>query len=107
MRARAAAIQAKRSKKRLPAEVASRVLRQRAFYMVEVAGAKIGLGRTGSYRAAAEGIIPTERHGKFLLVRKLVWDAEVKRLRQRAARSPAGARHHGRRHHLTYETPPS
>ncbi len=61
-------------------ETVSRRLRQARYYAVPTAGGMIGLGRSDSYRAAAEGVIPTERDGKFLLVPKRLWDREVKRL---------------------------
>jgi hypothetical protein len=75
---------AARQSERWPIEVLSRALRLRTFYTVEDAGARIGLARTPSYRAAAAGLIPTERYGRLLLVRRTVWDAEVKRLRRGA-----------------------
>jgi hypothetical protein len=71
---------------RLPLEVVSLLLRRRTFYMVEIAGAQIGLSRTQSYVAAAEGLIPTERYGRLRLVRRTVWDAKVKELRRGSGR---------------------
>jgi hypothetical protein len=65
-----------------PAEVSSVPLRRRYFYSVEDAGAKLGMSRTTAYRAMNAGAIPTERYGRFLLVRKSVWDAEVRRLKR-------------------------
>jgi hypothetical protein len=65
---------------RLPPEVVSRLLRWRHFYSIENAGLKIGLSRTQAYVAARAGIIPTERYGKLLLVRRAVWDRKVKQL---------------------------
>ncbi|MBB4369114.1 hypothetical protein GGD63_001902 [Bradyrhizobium sp. cir1] len=47
---------------------------------MEAAGSRIGLSRAQSYRAAELGQMPAERHGKFLLVPRKRWDAEVKRL---------------------------
>jgi len=61
-------------------ESISRKVRQRFYYSVPVAGAKIELGRSQSYRAAADGLIPTIRKGKFLLVPRKRWDRTVKRL---------------------------
>jgi hypothetical protein len=75
MRAEAAA-----PAERPPPEVVSRILRRLFFYTVEEAGGRIGLTRTPSYDAVRQGIIPAERHGKFLLVRRKVWDAKVKHL---------------------------
>ena len=66
--------------KQLPPEVVSRVLRERTFYSVEVAGRQIGLSRTPAYLAAREGVIPTERYGRRLLVRRMLWDAKVREL---------------------------
>jgi hypothetical protein len=66
----------------VPPEVASRILRRRYFYLIEEAGKKIGLTRTPAYVAARTGMIPTERYGKLLLVRKTIWDAEVRRLKR-------------------------
>ena len=60
-------------RERVPPEVASRILRLRYFYSIENAGLKLGLSRTQAYVAAREGIIPTERYGKLLLVRRAVW----------------------------------
>jgi hypothetical protein len=55
--------------------------RGKAYYTVAEAGARVGLGRTQSYVAADEGLIPTERHGeKLLLVPKRPWDRRVRRL---------------------------
>jgi hypothetical protein len=62
----------------------SRTLRQRHYYPVPSAGAKIGLKRTQSYEAAWAGEIPTERVGKFLLVPRARWDRKVKRLLAKA-----------------------
>src|SRR5215831_12363596 len=61
-------------------ESISRKVRQRFYYSVPVAGAKAGLGRSQSYRAAEDGLIPTVRRGKFLLVPRKPWDRTVKRL---------------------------
>ena len=58
----------------------SRKLRQRFYYKVEIAGAKAGLSRSESYRAAWRGDIPVERFGRLLLVPRKQWDREVKRL---------------------------
>jgi hypothetical protein len=54
----------------------SRKLRRR----LPVAGGQVGLKRSQSYAAAEEGLIPTERYRKFLLVRKERWDARRKQL---------------------------
>lgn len=62
------------------AEVISRAIRDKFFYTVEAAGSRIGLSRAQAYRAVALKQIPAERHGKFLLVPRKRWDAEVKRL---------------------------
>jgi hypothetical protein len=70
--------------KRMPAEVVSRILREQTFYTVEDAGRQLGLTRTPAYLAAAEGVIPTERYGKRLLVRRALWDEKVKRLYEAA-----------------------
>ncbi|MGY3496682.1 hypothetical protein [Bradyrhizobium sp. USDA 4502] len=65
----------------MPTKVVSRLIRQKFFYRIEDAGAHIGLSRAQSYRAATETKqIPVEKHGRFLLVPKRKWDAEVKRL---------------------------
>jgi hypothetical protein len=62
-------------------EIVSRKLRQRNFYTVPGAGAQIGLGRSSSYRQAEPGgVIPAERHGKFLLVRKERWNRIRRRM---------------------------
>jgi hypothetical protein len=58
----------------------SRKLRRRFYYSVPTAGGQVGLKRSQSYAAAEEGLIPTVRHGKFLLVRKDRWDARRKQL---------------------------
>jgi hypothetical protein len=58
----------------------SRKLRRRFFYSVPVAGGQVGLKRSRSYDAAEEGLIPTERHGKFLLVPRSKWDRKRKQL---------------------------
>ncbi|KWV50483.1 hypothetical protein AS156_14250 [Bradyrhizobium macuxiense] len=58
----------------------SRMIRKKFFYTVEAAGEPLGLSRAQSYRAVALRQIPVERHGRFLLVPKRKWDAEVKRL---------------------------
>src|ERR1700739_1897442 len=52
----------------------SRKLRKRFFYMIPEAGAQAFYSRAGSYRAADDGIIPTEWHGRFRLVPKKRWD---------------------------------
>jgi len=74
-------------------ESISRKVRQRFFYSVPVAGAKIELGRSQSYRAAEDGLIPTVRRGKFLLVPRKPWDRTVKRLvgRETAKKAEAEA----------------
>jgi hypothetical protein len=77
-------------RERVLPEVVSRVLRQRYFYTIENAGLKLGLSRTQAYVAARAGVIPTERYGKLLLVRRAVWDRKVKRLMRgpRSRRKP-------------------
>jgi hypothetical protein len=40
----------------------------------------VGMGRTQAYRAAAAGLMPLERAGKFMLVPRQRWDRQVKRL---------------------------
>lgn len=55
-------------------------MRKRFFYPVPVAGAQIGLSRSGSYRAKEAGLIPTERGGKYELVPRELWDRRVKEL---------------------------
>jgi hypothetical protein len=62
------------------AEVISRAIRKKFYYTVEAAGSHVGLSRAQAYRAAELGQIPAERHGRFLLVPRKQWDAEVKRL---------------------------
>ena len=61
-------------------ETMSRLLRDRSYYRVPKAGAKLGMSRTESYEAAKVGLIPTERDGKLLLVPKRPWDRRVRRL---------------------------
>jgi hypothetical protein len=75
-------------------EVISRAIRKKFFYKVEAAGMRVGLSRAQSYRAVELGQIPAERHGKFLLVPRRRWDAEVKRLMR-------GSRAKSRRVHKT------
>src|SRR5262245_30244790 len=58
----------------------SRKVRSRFYYTVPVAGAKVGLGRSQSYREAGLGNIPIERKGKLLLVPRREWDRQVKGL---------------------------
>jgi hypothetical protein len=70
-------------------ESISRKVRQHFYYSVPVAGAKIELGRSQSYRAAEDGLIPTERRGKFLLVPRKPWDRTVKKLLGKAAEKAA------------------
>jgi hypothetical protein len=72
--------------KRLPPEVASRVLRRRFFYTIPGAGRPLGLGRTQSYVAARHGVFPIEQYGKLKLIRRSTWDQELKRLKLRLAR---------------------
>ena len=62
------------------AETMSRKLRQLNYYTVPDAGSQVWLKRTQSYEAAEAGVIPTERHGKLLLVPRKPWDRKVKRL---------------------------
>jgi hypothetical protein len=55
--------------------------RAKFYYTIPVAGAQIGLGRTQSYDAAKEGLIPVEKVSeKLQLVPKRPWDQQVKRL---------------------------
>jgi hypothetical protein len=63
----------------------SQRMRRRAYYTVERAGAMEPLcwSRTESYRGVDRGDIPVERDGRFLLVPRRLWDAEIKKLRQR------------------------
>jgi hypothetical protein len=61
-------------------ETISRKVRRRFYYTVPDAGEKINLGRSQSYVAAEISQIPVERHGKFLLVPRKLWDRQVKRL---------------------------
>jgi hypothetical protein len=56
-----------------------RTIRERHYYKVPKAGAKIGLKRSQAYEAAKAGLIPTEQDGRLLLVPKKRWDAEVRR----------------------------
>jgi hypothetical protein len=74
----------------------SRKLRERFYYSIPVAGAQAGYSRSESYRAANRGDIPTERDGKFRLVPRTRWDADVKRLlwgsRAKSRRSQKAAR---------------
>jgi hypothetical protein len=70
----------RRGGRRLNAQVLSRTLRRRSFYSIEKAGLKAGLTRTRSYEAARTGIIPTERYGRRLLVRRRVWDRRIREL---------------------------
>ena len=59
----------------------SRKTRARFYYTVPDAGAQVGLGRTMSYEAAEQGLIPVERvSDKLLLVPRKSWDRQVKRL---------------------------
>jgi hypothetical protein len=75
---------------RMRLESISRKVRQRFYYSVPIAGAKVDLGRSQSYRAAEDGLIPTVRNGKFLLVPRKRWDRTVKRL-LRGGNAPPGA----------------
>ncbi len=66
-------------------QAVSRETRRRFYYSIPVAGALIGLKRTQSYSAVEQGLIPTEKHGrKLLLVPKGLWDRQVKRLLRRS-----------------------
>ena len=59
----------------------SRTVRQRFYYAIPDAGRMIGLGRSQSYKAVEDGLIPVKRLGKkFLLVPRKPWDRTVKRL---------------------------
>ena len=71
---------------RLPPEVVSRALRRRFFYSIPGAGRPLGLGRTASYDAARQGVFPIEQYGRLKLIRRTVWDAELKRLKLRRSR---------------------
>jgi len=73
-------------------ESISRKVRARFFYSVPIAGAKIELGRSQSYRAAEVGLIPTVRKGKFLPVPRKRWDRTVKRLLRGGNAPPAAAK---------------
>ena len=57
-----------------------RKFRSLCFYKVEEAGAQIGLSRAGSYRAAANGDIPTVKDGRFLYVPRRRWNRIRKRI---------------------------
>jgi hypothetical protein len=61
-----------------------RKMRRRLFYTVVKAGSMepLGLSRTEAYRWAARGDIPTIKDGRFVLVPREKWDAEIKRRRQ-------------------------
>jgi hypothetical protein len=59
-----------------------RALRRKLFYLVPQAGAMKGYGRSESYRRARSGEIPTERHGRLLVVPKKPWDREVKQVKR-------------------------
>ena len=63
---------------------AGRRLTSPDFYMVEEAGAQLGLSRAGSYRAAGRGLIPTKRDGRFLRVPRRRWDRRREKIRKRA-----------------------
>ena len=78
-------------------ESISRKVRQRRYYTVPAAGAKVGLKRSQSYRAAELGQMPTERHGKFLLVPRRPWDRKVKWLLRGLAPRDAAKAHRDRR----------
>ncbi len=76
-------------------EVMSPAVRKRRYYSVPFAGSLVGLKRSQSYAAAAAGEIPTEEHGRLLLVPRVKWDRKVQRLlgRARPISNPAtGAR---------------
>jgi hypothetical protein len=60
----------------------SRKIRKRLFYKVPEAGAQAGYSRAASYRAADDGFIPTERHGKFRLVPRRLWDRIRKQIKR-------------------------
>ena len=61
-------------------ETMSRKVRQHFYYSVPGAGKLVGMGRSQSYRAAAAGLMPVERSGKFMLVPRQRWDRKVKQL---------------------------
>lgn len=61
-----------------------RKLRQRFYYSIPIAGAKVGWSRAESYRAAERGDIPTEKDGWLSLVPRAQWD----RIAQRMLRGP-------------------
>ncbi len=63
---------------------ATKRLRKQFFYTVPAAGKKIGLGRSSSYKAARNGVIPAKREGKLLLVPKGPWDRKLKELHREA-----------------------
>jgi hypothetical protein len=58
----------------------SRKIRRLRYYTVPDAGRKVGMGRSQAYRAAAAGLMPVERSGKFMLVPRQRWDRKVKQL---------------------------
>jgi hypothetical protein len=59
----------------------SRKARDKFYYSIPVAGAQVGLGRTQSYEAVKDGLIPVEKVGEKLhLVPRRTWDRQVKRL---------------------------
>jgi hypothetical protein len=58
----------------------SRKIRKLRYYTVPDAGRKVGMGRSQAYRAAAAGLMPVERSGKFMLVPRQRWDRKVRQL---------------------------
>ncbi len=62
----------------MPRKLITPLLRARDYYKVEVAGSLVNWKRSESYRRAESGDIPTERHGKLLLVPRAKWDRRVR-----------------------------
>jgi hypothetical protein len=60
----------------------SRKIRKRHYLSVPQAGKQVGYSRAGSYRAVEAGIIPVEKDGRLLLVRRALW----KRIRNQILR---------------------
>jgi len=71
----------------------SRKLWQLDHYRVPAAGRKVRLSRSGSYRAAESGLIPTVEDDGYLWVPKKLWDQRVKKLLRgsKSRRKPARA----------------
>jgi hypothetical protein len=58
----------------------SRKLWELDHYRVPAAGRKIKMSRSASYRAAADGLIPTVEDNGFLWVPKKPWDRIAKQI---------------------------